>query len=628
MAQSGYTPIQLYYSTTSGASGVPSAGNLTNGELAINITDGKLFYKDNGGSIQVIGTKGGVGSSSTTQVLYNVAGLVVGSSSLTFDGTKLTVGGLNNSALTASQAIFTDSSKNLVSNAITGTGNVVMSTSPTLVTPVLGTPTSVTLTNATGLPVSTGISGLGTGAATALGINVGVAGAFVVSGGALGTPSSGTLTNTTGLPLTTGVTGQLPIANGGTGQATASAAFNALSPITTTGDIILGNGTNSATRLGIGLNGYVLTSNGTTASWAASTGGVSSFQTSLSGLTPSSSSTGAITLAGTLGVASGGTGATTLTGIIKGSGTSAFTAATAGTDYLAPPSGTSILKAASGGALANAVAGTDYQAPITLTTTGTSGAATFVGNTLNIPQYSGGGGGSGTVTSVAQSFTGGLISVAGSPITTSGTLALTVAGTSGGIPYFSSGTTWATSAALTANALMIGGGAGLAPATIATGTGVVTALGVNTGTAGAFVVNGGALGTPTSGTLTNCTFPTLNQNTTGTAAGLSATLAVASGGTGLTATPTNGQIDIGNGTGFTRTTLTAGSNVTITNGAGSITIAASGGGTAGPIAESYQTISSNYSLTSGSNGFSVGPVSVATGVAVTVPTGQVWLIAA
>ncbi len=66
---------------------------------------------------------------------------------------------------------------------------------------------------------------------------------------------------------------------------------------------------------------------------------------------------------GTLPVANGGTGATTLTGVLKGNGTSAFTAATAGTDYLAPPSGTAILKANSGGALANATAGTDYVAP-------------------------------------------------------------------------------------------------------------------------------------------------------------------------------------------------------------------------------------------------------------------------
>jgi hypothetical protein len=50
--------------------------------------------------------------------------------------------------------------------------------------------------------------------------------------------------------------------------------------------------------------------------------------------------------------------------------------------------------------------------------------------------------------------------------------------------------------------------------------------------------------------------------------------------------------------------------------------------TASPILESYQTISSNYTITAGSNGFSVGPVTIATGVVVTVPTGQVWLIAA
>lgn len=66
---------------------------------------------------------------------------------------------------------------------------------------------------------------------------------------------------------------------------------------------------------------------------------------------------------GALTVANGGTGVKTITGIIKGTGTSAFSAATAGTDYLAPPSGTAILKANSGGALANATAGTDYLAP-------------------------------------------------------------------------------------------------------------------------------------------------------------------------------------------------------------------------------------------------------------------------
>ena len=132
---------------------------------------------------------------------------------------------------------------------------------------------------------------------------------------------------------------------------------------------------------------------------------------------------------------------------------------------------------------------------------------------------------SGTVSSVAQSFTGGIISVGGSPITTSGTLALTVAGTSGGIPYFTSATAWATSAALAANAIVLGGGAGVAPATTTTGTGVVTALGVNTGTAGAFVVNGGALGTPSSGTVTNLT-GTASININGTVGATTASTGV------------------------------------------------------------------------------------------------------
>jgi hypothetical protein len=59
----------------------------------------------------------------------------------------------------------------------------------------------------------------------------------------------------------------------------------------------------------------------------------------------------------------------------------------------------------------------------------------------------------------------------------------------------------------------------------------------------------------------------------------SGVLGISGGGTGLTSTPANGQLDIGNGSGFTRATLSAGTGISVTNGAGTISIAATGGGT-------------------------------------------------
>jgi plastocyanin len=97
------------------------------------------------------------------------------------------------------------------------------------------------------------------------------------------------------------------------------------------------------------------------------------------GTVATSSSTPAITIT------------TSITGILKGNAT-AISAAVAGTDYQAPIGTISgLVKGNGANALTAATAGTDYQAPITLTTTGSSGMATFSGNTLNIPQYSSGG---------------------------------------------------------------------------------------------------------------------------------------------------------------------------------------------------------------------------------------------
>lgn len=180
---------------------------------------------------------------------------------------------------------------------VTGSGGIVLASSPVLTTPNIGTPSAATLTNATGLPISTGVSGLGTSVATALAVNVGTAGAVVVNGGALGTPSSGTLTNATGLPISTGVSGL---------------------------------GTSVATALGVnvGSSGAVVVNGGVLGTPSSGT------LTNATGLPLSTGVTG------TLPVGNGGTGATTLTGVLKGNGTSAFTAATAGTDYVAPGTAT------------------------------------------------------------------------------------------------------------------------------------------------------------------------------------------------------------------------------------------------------------------------------------------------
>lgn len=148
----------------------------------------------------------GVTKSTSAATLDQITGnLVVGS------GKSITATGTGAISATSLASGATITSATITTPTVTG-GTF---TSPTLVTPALGTPASGTLTNATGLPISTGVSGLGTGVATALGINTGSAGAITLFGGALGTPASGTLTNATGLPISTGVSGL------GTGVATA-----------------------------------------------------------------------------------------------------------------------------------------------------------------------------------------------------------------------------------------------------------------------------------------------------------------------------------------------------------------------------------------------------------------------
>lgn len=354
----------------------------------------------------------------------------------------------------------------------------------------LGTPSSGTLTSCTGLPVSTGISGLGTGVATALAVNTGSSGAFVVLNGALGTPSSGTLTNCTGLPTAGLVDDSVTLAK----------IQNAAANSKLLGSGAAGSGANYV-EITLGTN---LSMSGTTLNATGGGGGIAGPGTTTNTAIVLWNSTDGTVVQDSTVLIDPVTGDMTGVGDITGDSVAVTTLSIGGTAITAT------------GAQINASAGA-------FTPASASGAASIAlaedtdngSNTVSIAAPA----------SVASNKTATLQDVTGTIYVTGGTDVAVAdggtglsSGTSGGILGFTASGTIASSAALAANAIVIGGGAGATPTTTTTGTGVLTALGVNVGSAGALVTNGGALGTPSSGTLTNCTGLPASSLTAGTLA--------------------------------------------------------------------------------------------------------------
>ena len=222
MAATGFTPIQLY--STSTASVAPSAANLTNStlgsELAINITDGKLFYKDNANAIQVIGwkttptTAGGTGLTSYTagDLLYYATGTTL---------SKLGIGTNGQILKSTGSAPAWETVSNLAVTSITfGTTGLTPSTATQGAVTVAGT--LVAANGGTGQTSYAVGDLLYANTTTTLAKLADVAtGNALISGGVGVAPSYGKI------GLTTHVSGVLPVANGGTNASSASiAAFN------------------------------------------------------------------------------------------------------------------------------------------------------------------------------------------------------------------------------------------------------------------------------------------------------------------------------------------------------------------------------------------------------------------
>lgn len=246
MAQLGYTPLILYSSGTAAA--VPLAGNLNLGELALNYADGKLYYKNSGGTVTQF--TGGVTTFQTS--LSGLTPSTSTSGAVTLAGTLgATSGGTSFSTYTTGDMVYSSAANTLAKLAI-------------------GTSGQVLTVSGAGIPSWTTVTGTGT--VTSVDVSGGTTG-LTTSGGPITT--SGTIT----------LAGTLIAGNGGTGISSYAQGEMVYANTTTTLDKVTANITTSKKFL-------------------SQTG------TGTAGLAPSWGDVSATDLTGTLAITNGGTGQT------------------------------------------------------------------------------------------------------------------------------------------------------------------------------------------------------------------------------------------------------------------------------------------------------------------------------